>query len=156
MRQKKQPEASVRGGQHQISTLSGCAKQTFQTKRKSWKQDKIFRIRRLWKYDGMDTRNTRFSNPFLGQERFRGVSECTAEEIDWTLNMQGKKTQNLVNVLLFDQKKKKMSRKNLKISKPSTVVREICMPQKEAGWMVYNSYLTWWAAGFGAKHFLIR
>lgn len=54
----------------------------------------------------MDTRNTRFSNPFLGQERFRGVSECTAEEIDWTLNMQGKKTQNLVNVLLFDQKKK--------------------------------------------------
>ena len=46
--------------------------------------------------------------------------------------MQGEKTQNLVNVLLFD-KKKKMSRKNLKISKPSTVVREICMPQKEAG-----------------------
>lgn len=40
------------------------------------------------------------------------------------------------------QKKKKKSRKNLKISKPSTVVREICMPQKEAGSMVYNSYLT--------------
>ena len=47
-----------------------------------------------------------FSNPFLGQERFGGVSECTAEEIDWTLNMQGEKTQNLVNVLLFDKKKK--------------------------------------------------
>lgn len=53
-----------------------------------------------------------------------------------------KKSQNLVNVLLFDQKKKKLSRKNLKISKPSTVVRKICMPQKEAGSMVYNSYLT--------------
>lgn len=50
-----------------------------------------------------------FSNPFLGQERFGGVLECTAEEIDWTLNMQGKKkkSQNLVNVLLFDPKKKK-------------------------------------------------
>ena len=49
-----------------------------------------------------------FSNPFLGQERFGGVLECTAEEIDWTLNMQEKKkSQNLVNVLLFDQKKKK-------------------------------------------------
>ena len=84
-----------------------------------------------------------FSNPFLGQERFGGVLECTAEEIDWTLNMQEKKkSQNLVNVLLFDQKKKKLSRKNLKISKPSTVVRKICMPQKEAGSMVYNSYLT--------------
>ena len=84
-----------------------------------------------------------FSNPFLGQERFGGVLECTAEEIDWTLNMQGKKkSQNLVNVLLFDPKKKKKSWKNLKISKPSTVVREICMPQKEAGSMVYNSYLT--------------
>ena len=98
-----------------------------------------------------------FSNPFLGQERFGGVLECTAEEIDWTLNMQEKKISKFSKcAFIWPKKKKKLSRKNLKISKPSTVVRKICMPQKEAGSMVYNSYLTWWAAGFGAKHFLIR
>ena len=82
MRQKQQPEASVRGGQHQISTLSASAKQTFQTKGRAENRIKYselgdFENVMVWT-PGIHI----FSNPFLGQERFGGVSECTEEEID--------------------------------------------------------------------------
>lgn len=78
-----------------------------------------------------------FSNPFLGQERFGGVLECTAEEIDWTLNMQEKKkSQNLVNVLLFDPKKKKKSLGRIlkSLSQALSLEKSVCPRKKLAQW----------------------
>lgn len=51
------------------------------------------------------------SNPFLGQEGFGGVLECTADKVDLTLRSASlqkiKRSQHLVNVFLFGKKRKK-------------------------------------------------
>ena len=78
--QKKQSKASVRGGQHQISTLSGCAKRSFQIKRRAENRIKYSELEDFENVMVWTPGIHVFSNLFLGRERFGGVLECTAEK----------------------------------------------------------------------------